>query len=77
MSIQIYRQIVADPEILGGKPIVDGTRLSVAHILGLLSRGMSVDEVIEAYPILEREDILNVIGYAAKALENDIYMEFN
>ena len=75
MTIQIYRKIVADPEILGGKPIVDGTRLSVAHILGLLGRGMSVDEMIEAYPILEREDILNVISYAAKALENDIYIE--
>ena len=75
MSIRLHRRIIADPEILGGKPVVDGTRLSVAHILGLLSRGMSVDEMIEAYPILEREDILNVIGYAAKALENDIYIE--
>ena len=75
MSIRLHRRIIADPEILGGKPIVDGTRLSVAYILGLLSRGMSVDEMIEAYPILEREDILNVIGYAAKALENDIYIE--
>ena len=75
MTIQIYRKIVADPEILGGKPIVDGTRLSVAHILGLLSNDMSVDEVVEAYPILEREDVLNVIGYAAVALENDIFLE--
>ena len=75
MTIQIYRKIVADSEILGGKPIVDGTRLSVAHILGLLSNDMSVDEVVEAYPILEREDVLNVIGYAAVALENDIFLE--
>ncbi len=75
MSIRLHRRIIADPEILGGKPVVENTRLSVAHILGLLSRGMSVDEMIEAYPILEREDILNVIGYAAKALENDIYIE--
>ena len=75
MSIRLHRRIIADPEILGGKPVVENTRLSVAHILGLLSRGMSVDEMIEAYPILEREDILNVIGYAAVALENDIFLE--
>ncbi len=75
MTIRIYKGIVADPEILGGKPIVEGTRLSVAHVLGLLGAGMSVDEVIEAHPLLEREDIHHVIGYAAIALENDIYIE--
>ena len=75
MTIRLHRRIIADPEILGGKPIVEDTRLSVAHILGLLSNDMSVYEVVEAYPILTREDVLNVIGYAVKALENDIYME--
>ena len=75
MSIRLHQRIIADPEILGGKPIVEDTRLSVAHILGLLSNDMSVDEVVEAYPILTREDVLNVIGYAANALENDIYVE--
>ena len=75
MSIRLHQRIIADPEILGGKPIVEDTRLSVAHILGLLSNDMSVDEIVEAYPILTREDVLNVIGYAANALENDIYVE--
>ena len=77
MAIRIDSRIVADPEILGGKPIVEGTRLSVAHILGLLGRGMTADEVVEAHPLLTKDDVLHVIGYAAKALENDIYMEFN
>ncbi len=77
MTIRLHRRIIADPEILGGKPIVEDTRLSVAHILGLLSNDMSVDEVVEAYPILTREDVLNVIGYAVKSLENDIYVEVN
>jgi hypothetical protein len=43
------RRIIADPEILGGKPVVEGTRLSVDHILGLLSHGMSHAEIVEAY----------------------------
>lgn len=75
MTIHIYKGIVADPEILGGKPIVEGTRLSVAHILGLLGRGMTIDELIESYPFLTKDDILQVITYAASALENDFYIE--
>ena len=77
MQMRIYKGIVADLEILGGKPIVEGTRLSVAHVLGLLGRGMTIDELIESYPFLTKDDILQVITYAANALENDFYMEFN
>ena len=77
MQMRIYKGIVADPEILGGKLIVEGTRLSVAHVLGLLGRGMTIDELIESYPFLTKDDILQVITYAANALENDFYMEFN
>ena len=43
-------RIVVHPDILGGKPIVEGTRLSVEHVLGLLASGMSHAEIIEAYP---------------------------
>ena len=45
-------RIIADPEILGGKPVVEGTRLSVEHILGLLASGMSNQEIIADYPDL-------------------------
>ena len=45
-------RIVANPGILGGKPIVEGTHLSVAHILGLLASGMSNQEIIADYPEL-------------------------
>ena len=48
-------RIVANPGILGGKPIVEGTRLSVAHILGLLASGMSNQEIIADYPELSEE----------------------
>ena len=43
------KRIVCDPEILGGKPVLEGTRLSVAHILELLAQGMTSDEIAEAY----------------------------
>jgi uncharacterized protein (DUF433 family) len=68
-------RIIANPGILGGKPIVEGTRLSVAHILGLLANGMSNEEIIESYPILNEEGIRAVLAYAAKALRNEIVID--
>ena len=44
-----YRWIVADPDLLGGKPTVRGTRLSVAHVLECLGAGMSLDEINESF----------------------------
>ena len=66
------RRIIADPEILGGKPIVEGTRLSVNHILGLLSHGMSHAEIVEAYPELTIADVNAVLQYAARSLRNNV-----
>ena len=63
-------RIIADPEILGGKPIVEGTRLSVEHILGLLASGMSNEEIIADYPDLSDESIRAVLGYSARALQS-------
>jgi uncharacterized protein (DUF433 family) len=74
-EVSIMRRIVANPEILGGKPIVEGTRLSVDHILGLLAHGMSQVEVVDAYPELTVEDVNAVIHYAAEALQNDVLIE--
>ena len=68
-------RIVANPGILGGKPIVEGTRLSVEHILGLLASGMSNQEIIADYPELSEESIRAVLAYAAQALQNDIIIE--
>ena len=69
------RRVVADPEILGGKPILEGTRLSVEHILGLLAHGMSQNEIVESYPELSIDDVNIVVQYAADALRNDVLIE--
>jgi uncharacterized protein (DUF433 family) len=74
-EVHSVRRIVANPEILGGKPIVEGTRLSVDHILGLLAHGMSHAEIVEAYPALTIDDVNAVIQYAADALHNDVLIE--
>jgi len=62
---------VFDPNILGGKPVIKGTRISVEFILQLLASDMDISEILEEYPRLEREDILAAIEYAAKTLANE------
>lgn len=64
-------RVVFDPNILGGKPVIKGTRVSVEFILQLLASGMDISAILEEYPRLEREDILAAIEYAAKTLVNE------
>ena len=68
-------KIIANPGILGGKPVIEGTRLSVEHVLGLLANGMSNEEIIESYPILSEKSIRAVLAYAARALSNEIVID--
>lgn len=50
-------KIVVNPKILGGKPIIEGTRISVEFILDLLASDVSDEEILEDYPHLTKEDI--------------------
>lgn len=58
-------RITFDPAVMGGKPCIRGTRVTVGTIVGLIAAGRSVDEVLDAYPYLEREDIREALSYAA------------
>ena len=62
--MKLKNLITQDPDILGGKPIIAGTRLSVESILELLSSGMEIKEVLVEYPFLEKEQIQAAIDYA-------------
>jgi len=57
--------IVADPEHLGGSPRVRGTRISVAFILECLATGMTMDEIVDAYPTLTEESVRGVLTVLA------------
>ncbi len=61
-------QIVVDPQILQGKPVVRGTRLGVDFILGLYAAGWTDAQVIESYPQLSSESIRAAFAYAAEVL---------
>jgi uncharacterized protein (DUF433 family) len=64
--------IASDPTILGGKPCVKGTRISVELILELLSSGASQDAIQLAYPHVPAAGIAAAIEYAARALKNEV-----
>lgn len=54
---------------MGGVPCIRGLRIPVATIVGMLADGMSEQEILEAYPDLEPEDIREVLRYAAEAVQ--------
>ncbi len=56
--------ITQDPKILGGKPVIAGTRMSVEVILEFLAGGMEIKEMLKEYPSLTREQIQAAIQYA-------------
>ncbi|MBA4178961.1 MAG: hypothetical protein C0506_00065 [Anaerolinea sp.] len=58
-------RIVSDPAICSGKPCIRGTRIMVRNILGMLAGGYTIERVLEAYPELEREDVVAALTYAS------------
>ena len=64
--------IVSDPAILGGKPCLRGTRISVEFILELLASGASRDEILTAYPQVTAPLLSAALAYAAQSLKNDV-----
>lgn len=62
--------IESNPEILGGKPIIKGTRIPVALIYELIGLNYTIDEIQEEYPHLDRQVILKVIELGNDALKN-------
>lgn len=63
--------IVRDPKLLGGKPVVRGTRLSVEFILGLFADGWVHEQVLDSYPSLTPDALRAVFAYAAEHLSQE------
>jgi uncharacterized protein (DUF433 family) len=64
-------RIVLNPDVLIGKPIVKGTRLTVEFIIDLLAQGWSTEEILRNYPGIVVEDIHACLSYASKALQSE------
>lgn len=57
--------ITLDPAVMGGKPCIRGMRVTVGTVVGLLAAGHSTEQILDAYPYLEEEDIRRALAYAA------------
>ncbi len=64
MSSGLKRRIVVDPKIMVGKPIIKGTRIPVDAIIHRLAQGASVEEIIQDYPAITKQDVKAALEYA-------------
>ena len=71
---QLLRRVVCDPQIMTGKPVIRGTRLTVDFILNLLAHGLTEEEIREEYPGISKEDIQACLFFATKALKDTDFM---
>ena len=60
-----FDRITQDPNVMGGKPCIRGMRLTVGRILSQIGAGETIEELLDDYPYLEKEDILQSLQYAA------------
>lgn len=64
MNAALLSRIVVDPEIMLGKPVIRGTRITVEILLEKLAAGVSVEEILADYPTLSREDVMAALACA-------------
>lgn len=67
----LLKRITARPEVFGGKPIIQGLRISVELILSLLAQGETEEAILRDYPDLEHDDIRACIAYAHAVIAHD------
>jgi uncharacterized protein (DUF433 family) len=66
------RRITFDPAMMGGRACIRGMRVTVSMVVKLVAAGMSEDEILAAYPYLEREDIRAALAWAALLADEQI-----
>ena len=67
-----YTRITVNPAQMGGIPCIRGLRVPVATIVGMVAENMSQQEILQAYPDLEPDDIRQALNYAAEAVREQV-----
>lgn len=76
MQFPQIERIVLDPAVMGGKPCIRGTRVTVGTITGLLASGASEQEILDLYPYIESADIRAALSYATwRAEEREVPLQ--
>jgi uncharacterized protein (DUF433 family) len=63
-----FTRVTVDPKQMGGMPCIRGLRIPVATVVAMVADGVSTEEILAAYPDLERDDIAEALRYAAEAV---------
>jgi uncharacterized protein (DUF433 family) len=70
----MFDRIVSSSAILGGKPVIKGTRISVEIILEWMASGANRDEIVSRHPHLTAQDVEQALAYAASSFKNDVLL---
>ncbi len=68
-----FDRITFDPNVMGGRACIRGIRVTVSLVVNMVANGMSVEEIVEAYPYLEPEDVRQALQYAAWLAEESVH----
>jgi len=71
---QLLERITLNPQVMMGKPVIRGTRLTVEYILNLLAHGASIDEILDEYDGLTPTDIQACFLFATKSLAGSEFL---
>lgn len=71
---ELLDRISVNPRVMVGKPVIRGTRLTVEYILELLAHGTAMDEILEEYPGLVKDDIYACLLFASKILKDSSFI---
>jgi uncharacterized protein (DUF433 family) len=63
-ALKSFPRITRTPGVMGGKPCIKGSRMTVGMIVGQIGDGATIEELMDDFPELKRQDILQAIGYA-------------
>lgn len=67
-----HDRIVREPGIVGGEPVLKGTRVTLRTVLASLAEGATIREILEDFPTLSEEDVLAAIAFAAASAQEDL-----
>jgi uncharacterized protein (DUF433 family) len=71
---ELLERVTCNPRVMVGKPVIRGTRLTVDYLLNLLAHGSTIEEILDEYEGLEREDIRAALLFASKSLADAAFM---
>ena len=70
----LLERITRNPEVMVGKPAIRGTRMTVDFILEIMAHGRNIDDILEEYDHIAREDILACLRYAEREMARNIFL---